>query len=219
MNAIPHALPDPVQVGLAIRTLRLQRGLRQSDLATASGVARSVITQMEQGLQSGGKPRQSLDLFVIDPIARTLGLSDAQALLNYAREGSLPLPEKIARLAPLDVRNTLGLTRVEMHLPWLLGQLPGVDPEGLRLWTVTDHRQAPQLARGTVVVVDTRVQALTGDGSYLVKNGAQRMLREISLRDGQVWVSTGEGDPAVLTDPADLMVVGRALMVLETRFL
>jgi len=40
---------DPVRLGLALRALRIRRGLRQVDVASSAGVSQSTVSNLERG--------------------------------------------------------------------------------------------------------------------------------------------------------------------------
>ena len=76
-----------------LRTIRLRRGLSQTQLAERTGLARPYLSQLETGIKSG-----SLD--TLRRLAKVLGVSTDQ-LLGPSISEILP-STSIPNLAPLD---------------------------------------------------------------------------------------------------------------------
>src|SRR3954471_6930613 len=58
---------DAVRFGRGLRAIRLRRGWRQSDLARAAGVSRSIVSRVERGLGDAIPPR------LLERVAAPLG--------------------------------------------------------------------------------------------------------------------------------------------------
>lgn len=80
MPKVPPVVPYPVLVGQVIQAHRNQRGFHQNQVATAIGLSRSAYSRIESG-------DTSMTLSQLRPVARSLGLSPSQLLVeadNYA---------------------------------------------------------------------------------------------------------------------------------------
>jgi transcriptional regulator with XRE-family HTH domain len=94
---------DVARFGRAVRALRVRRGWRQSDLAGAAAVSRSIVGRIERGERPG------LTLDAVDSVAIALGAS-TDLLIRWRGEGlDRLLDEAHARLVEVVVRRLRSL--------------------------------------------------------------------------------------------------------------
>jgi transcriptional regulator with XRE-family HTH domain len=107
-------------IGAHLAAARQQRGIRQADLATAVGLTRASVTNIESGAQR-------IQVHTLIAAAQALGLNPAD-LIGQALEGGTPLVQPLPggpRESALLARR---LTAARDHIDALLKQLQDEQP-------------------------------------------------------------------------------------------
>lgn len=163
-----------------IKALRVEKGLRQIDLADKIGVLQSTISQWENG-------KVEPDMESLLKIARTFNTT-----VDCVVGGELPAPKSTGgKWAPVlgDVAAGIPIEAVEDVVDYeeIDAALAATgDFFGLR---IKGSSMEPRIREGDVVIVRKQADADTGDTAVVMVNGESATVKRIKKEpDGSLWL-------------------------------
>lgn len=210
-----------------IRAARLRKNWSMRQLAEAVSraerlakpLAWQTVQQWESGVSAPKRKRMATVVRLLEldapaaPVFSRKGVGENAATAAADATGALRVP-------PLAGSATW-MRELVLDRSWLRAHLPSVAAlDALRLHGVADEAMAPTCRDGDVVLVDTAVRALQGEGLYLFDRGRMALRRVRQRLDGTLELVTDNprfGNPEVLDRRAlkHARVLGRAVWVLS----
>lgn len=195
------------------------------EAAKKIGCSRPLIISWEAGIAKsigGAYLLAAAEAYDVSP-AWLLGKTDEDGPSNYIRpkkwlEGMYRV-EHIRFSDPLwafiqgrDAEPISSIDVSETYLRSLLGHVP--QPGRLKLVTASGDSMAPKVDPGTMVLVDTGINAFEGDGIYLIDLGSGRQLKALQDRGDSVYVVSANAAlyPAFPANEG-MKVIGKAHLI------
>jgi len=180
-------------IGDRVKKAREAINMTRPQLAAASGVGYSTLSELERGgMQTSTKLRV---------IADALGVS--LSWLETGRGEKSPQHPHAPEVKTIEV--------AEWEVRRKLGYLP--KPGRIQIITGRGPSMKPKLEDGDIVWIDTSCDYFDGDDYYLINIGGETQIKMLQKRgDGLYVVSVNTDFPAYRPDPGDVSILGKALI-------
>ncbi|WP_152427473.1 XRE family transcriptional regulator [Stenotrophomonas maltophilia] len=222
-------------IGDRVKKARKAANMSRHELAAASGVGYSTLSELERGgMRTSTKLRLIADALAVsqswletgqgDPgNTGTAGAGSHRKSISLVAETETPpgyvrfdLFEGEAGMGPglvnqdfPEVVKTIEIAEWEVRRK--LGYLPR--PGRIQIITGRGPSMRPKLEDGDIVWIDTGCDYFDGDDYYLINVGGETQIKMLQKRgDGMYVVSINTEFPTYRPDPGDVTILGKALI-------
>ncbi|BCX44433.1 helix-turn-helix transcriptional regulator [Stenotrophomonas maltophilia] len=222
-------------IGERVKKAREAINMTRPQLATASGVGYSTLSELERGgMQTSTKLRVIADALGVSLSWLETGrgektpqqpqvvevreervsyISETETPSGYVRfdlfEGGAGMGAGMVNQDYPEVVKTIEVAEWEVRRK--LGYLP--KPGRIKIITGRGPSMRPKLEDGDIVWIDTSCDYFDGDDYYLINIGGETQIKMLQKRgDGLYVVSVNTDFPPYRPDPDDVSILGKALI-------
>jgi phage repressor protein C with HTH and peptisase S24 domain len=214
-------------IGERVKRLRLARGWTQQQLAARAGRSQVTISDIERGRNKSSRDlvgiADALDVSAQylssgkgEPTSGTRGLDKAVRSPSAAyTAGSV----RIEAIEDAETPINALVNAVDVSERWIVSNIPDVrDVTAIRLMICPGDTMAPTFGRGDILLIDSSIREIEGDGVYAYRIKDDRFVTRIQrLPDGGVKIISDNPlyAPHVLppNDRIRLRVDGRVVFI------
>ncbi|MCI1145943.1 helix-turn-helix domain-containing protein [Stenotrophomonas maltophilia] len=222
-------------IGDRVKKARQAINMTRPQLAAASGVGYSTLSELERGgmqtstklrviadalgvslswLETGRGEKATQQPHAVEVREATVSyISETETPSGYFRfdlfEGGAGMGAGMVNQDYPEVVKTIEVAEWEVRRK--LGYLP--QPGRIQIITGRGPSMRPKLEDGDIVWIDTSCDYFDGDDYYLINVGGETQIKMLQKRgDGLYVVSVNTDFPAYRPDPGDVSILGKALI-------